>query len=75
MAGITLADAQATLALYQTAERKILLGQKVDIDGQSLTRANLKDVREGMTYWDGKCKELAEKSAGRGRSRAVVPRW
>ena len=75
MAGITLANAETTLALYQTAERKILLGQKVEIDGQSLSRANLKEVREGLTYWDSKCKELAEKSAGRGRSRTIIPRF
>ena len=43
MAGITLAQAEAKLAEYLAAETKVLKGQKVEIDGESLTRglANL----------------------------------
>jgi hypothetical protein len=36
MAGITLAQAEAQLALYLAAETKILAGQKVEIDGQAV---------------------------------------
>lgn len=75
MAGITLAQAEAQLALYLAAETKILAGQKVEIDGQALTRANLKDVREGMAHWDSKVKELSARASGSSRSRSMSPRW
>lgn len=73
MAGITLADAEAKLALYLAALDKILLGQEVQIEGQTLKRANLKDVESGVDYWNGKVRELSERASGRGRSRTVSP--
>lgn len=73
MAGITLAQAQAQLTAYLAAEEKILLGQKVEIDGQALTRANLEFVQRGVTLWDGRVKQLSATSSGRGRMRTVSP--
>lgn len=73
MAGITLAQAQAKLDAYLAAEEKILLGQKVEIDGQALTRANLEFVQRGVELWDGRVKQLSAKSTGRGRMRTVSP--
>ena len=75
MAGITLAQAEAQLAAYLAAQTKILAGQKVEIDGQALTRANLQDVQTGLTYWDAKVKELSNSASGRGRARTVRATW
>lgn len=75
MAGITLAQADAQLALYLAAETKILAGQKVEIDGQALTRANLEMVQKGIDRWDSKVKELSARASGTSRSRSMSPRW
>lgn len=71
MAGITAAQAQGKLDEYLAAESKILLGQAVAIDGQTLTRANLADVQRGVTLWSERVKQLTLKSSGRGRMRTV----
>lgn len=75
MAGITLAQAEAQLALYLAAETKVLAGQKVEIDGQALTRANLESIQNGIARWDAKVKELDRSASGRGRAVTVSPRW
>lgn len=75
MAGITLAQAEAQLALYLAAEAKVLAGQKVEIDGQALTRANLEQIQIGIKTWDDRVKNLSNASSGRGRSRVVRPGW
>lgn len=73
MAGITLEQAEAKLALYLTALDKIVLKQKVEIDGESLTRANLADVERAIDLWDRRVKQLSAAASGRGRMRTVTP--
>lgn len=73
MAGITLTQAQAKLDTYLDALDKILLKQKVEIDGESLTRANLAEVQAGVEFWDKKVKSLSQSASGRGRMRTVSP--
>lgn len=75
MAGITLASAEARLDALQAAYDKIVIGQKVEIDGQALTRANLADVQRGIEFWDRKVKELSASASGRGRARTVACGW
>lgn len=75
MAGITLAQAEAQLALYLAAETKILAGQKVEIDGQALTRANLEAVQIGISTWNNRVRTLAGRASGRGRSVTPHPGW
>lgn len=48
MAAFTLAQAQAKLAEWLTAESKLALGQTVAVDGQSVTFAN---VRPHVDFW------------------------
>lgn len=59
MAGITLADAEARLAEYMAAETKVLSGQSYTIAGRSLTRANLKEIQDGIALWDSRVKRLS----------------
>ena len=73
MAGITLAQAEAQLALYLAAEAAVLTGQSYEIAGRRLTRANLEEVRAGVETWNARVVNLSAASQGRSRSRTVVP--
>ncbi len=75
MAGITLAQAEAKLAEYLSAETKVLKGQAVTIDGESLTRANLDLIQRGIDSWNKRVQNLSAAASGRGRSRTVAPGW
>lgn len=75
MAGITLAQAEAQLAAYLTAETKVLGSQRYELAGRMLTRADLQEIRAGIQYWDAKVKNLSINAAGRSRSRTIVPGW
>ena len=72
MAGITLAQAQTQLDAYLAAETAVLSGQKYEIAGRSLTRANLVEVQAGITTWNARVINLSNLANGRGRSRTVV---
>jgi hypothetical protein len=74
MAGITLAQAEAQLALYLAAEEKALAGQSYEIAGRRLTRANLAEIREGVKIWDERVRDLSSRTSGFGRVRTVVTR-
>lgn len=74
MAGITLAQAEAKLALYLTALDKVLLKQSYSIDGRSLTYANLADIENAIQYWDSKCKKLSRGSRGNITARSLTAR-
>ncbi|MBA7559403.1 hypothetical protein ES708_01017 [subsurface metagenome] len=58
MAGITLAQAEAQLAAWMDASKKVASGQAYSIGGRSLTRANAKEIRENITYWDAQIQRL-----------------
>lgn len=75
MAGITLAQAEAKLQAYLDAETKVLKGQAVSIDGETLTRANLEIIQRGIDAWNKRVQNLAAASGGRGRARSVSPGW
>lgn len=75
MAGITLAQAETKLAEYLAAETKVLKGQKVEIDGESLTRANLEQIQAGIDAWNKRVINLSAAASGRGRARNVAPSW
>lgn len=75
MAGITLAQAEAQLALYIAAEAAVLAKQSYTIAGRSLTLANLREIQQGIEIWNGRAVSLGSAVAlgGRGRSRVMVP--
>ena len=72
MAGITLAQAQTQLTAYLAAETAVLSGQKYEIAGRMLMRANLAEIQAGITRWDERVKNLSRLAAGRSRARTVV---
>lgn len=72
MAGITLAQAEAQLALYLAAEEKVLAGQSYEIAGRRLTRADLAQIQTGITTWDARVKALSNRASGRRRTRTII---
>ena len=73
MAGINLVTAQAQLDAYVAAELAILEGQEYVKGDRRLKRADLAEVRAGITLWDRRVKELTASAAGRGRSITLRP--
>lgn len=72
MAGITLEQAEAQLALYLAAEEKVLAGQSYEIAGRRLTRADLASIQAGIITWNDRVRTLSVRASGRGRSRTIV---
>ena len=59
MAGITLAQAEAQLTAWLTADSAVAGGQAYSIAGRSLTRANAKEITAKIEFWDQKVKTLS----------------
>ena len=76
MAGITLQEAQKHLTLWLEAESEIATSQSYTIGTRTLTRANLKEVREQIKFWQNKVAELENLARNKGRNRVyrAVPR-
>ena len=76
MAGITLKVAEKHLEEWLKAELVVTTGQSYTIGSRVMTRANLTEIRNAITYWDNKVKRLEniQKNRGRNRVRRVVPR-
>ena len=64
------------LALWLDAEERVATGQRYQIGDRSLTRADLKQIREQIEFWGGKLAEAeaAEKRGGRNRVFRLLPR-
>lgn len=64
MSGITLAQAQAQLAIWLAADTAVASGQSfTSVSGKALTRANSAEIRKNIDYWDAKVKELSNASS------------
>jgi hypothetical protein len=59
MAGITLEQAESKLQTWLNAEDKVAANQSYSIAGRSLTRADLSEIRETITFWDNKVQNLS----------------
>jgi hypothetical protein len=71
MAGITLVQAQALLDSHLAALEKVLKGQKVEMDGKSLTRADITALQAGVDKWEARVNLLTR--ADKLRVMRVVP--
>ncbi len=74
--GITLKEAQQHLEMWLNAESEIATSQSYTIGTRSLTRADLKEVRDQIKFWQNKVAELerAETQKGRNRAYRAIPR-
>jgi len=59
MAGITLAQAEAQLALALTALEKTRETFSMTVGNRTLSRQRLEGAQGEVDYWDRKCQELA----------------
>jgi len=59
-----MSEATDMVALYITAEKKVLAGQAYSIDGRSVTRADLPSIRQGRKEWEAKVRAESAKSSG-----------
>ena len=59
MAGITLEQAESKLSTWLDAEDAVAASQSYSISGRMLTRANLKEIRETIDYWERKVHKLS----------------
>lgn len=71
--GISLAQAEAQLAAYLAAETAVLSGQRYEIAGRMLMRANLAEIQAGIKIWNERVQNLNYAAQGRGRSRTISP--
>lgn len=72
MAGINLATAQARLDAYLAAEAAVLSGQRYEINGRVLWRADLAEIQKGIEIWNMRVQQLSRRAGG--RAKAIVPR-
>jgi hypothetical protein len=72
MAGITLAQAETQLAAWLAASSAVATGQSYSIAGRSLSRVDAGEIRDQITYWDGKVRSLTASASGRRRTRYAV---
>jgi hypothetical protein len=49
---ITLQTAQDALAAWIKADLSVAKGQSYSMNGRSLTLANIREIREQITYWE-----------------------
>ena len=71
-AGITLTQAQTQLNAYLAAETAVLSGQRYEIAGRMLVRANLAEIQTGIKTWNDRVMALSVRAAGRSRARTVI---
>lgn len=76
MAGITLAHAEAMLAVWLAAEEACSAKQTYTIESEtnsrSLSYANLKEIGARVTYWNNKVQALSAAASRVSRARTVV---
>ena len=59
MAGITLAQAEAQLALWLSASTAISSGQSYTVDSRAFTLADAAKIQQNIEYWDSKVRQLS----------------
>ena len=78
---MTKAEAQAELDRWQTALATVADGTSYSIGGRSLTRADIADIRDQITYWRRTVKSLPDETAPDpadwtpGESTYITPNW
>jgi hypothetical protein len=73
MAGITIAQAEAQLASWIAASTAVASNQSYTIGTRSLTRANAREIKDMISFWDGQVKRLADGSGGGIRLKGITP--
>lgn len=61
---ITLAQAEAQLALWLAADAAVASGQSYAMGDKSLTLANAGEIRQNIDYWESKASKLSNSRTG-----------
>lgn len=61
---MALADDQASLTKYRAALDAIATGQSYEINGRSMTRANLREVRETIEWLEQRIARATDQTGG-----------
>jgi len=59
-----MSEATEMVAAYVAAEKAVLNGQSYTLNGRSLTRANLPDIRKGRAEWEARVRTESASSQG-----------
>lgn len=59
MAGITLAQAEAQLAVWRAADSAVASNQSYRVNERIFTKADAEQIRENIKFWDAKVQQLA----------------
>lgn len=76
MPGVTLTQAQAHLDAWLQADLAVAGGQSYSINGRSLTRADAKEIKANIEYWESRVARLESQNDGGARGitvRGAVP--
>lgn len=74
MAGISLAQAQASLDLWLAADAAVASSQSYEIAGRKLSRADAGEITRKIDYWNAKVVLLTRQGQGRSRGVTMVVR-
>ncbi len=69
------ADAQARLQMWLDAEEAVSSGQSYSIGDRSLSRANLSEITDRITYWQRQVDAFRAKGLGAGTPGMRVVKW
>lgn len=72
MAGITLTQAEAQLALWVAASSAVASGQNYSIKDRSLSRVDAGEIRQQIDYWQNWVSKLTARASGYRRTRYAV---
>lgn len=73
MAGITLAQAEAQLALWISADAAVSQKQEYQIAGRTWKAADAAEISRKIDYWNGWVQRLSRGGNGGMRIRGVTP--
>jgi hypothetical protein len=71
MAGITLDQAEAQLALWLAASTAVSAKQRYKIGERELWLTDAAEIRNNIDYWNAKVVSLTASVTGRGRARTM----
>lgn len=72
--GITKDTAEQKLKLWLDAENAVALSQSYTIEGRSLTRANLSEIRQMIEYWGNIVDKFDTDNASGIRIQRIIPK-
>jgi len=75
MASVSLSTAIEMRDAWINAEKSVMKGQSISIQGREVRRADLSEIRQAIQYWSKIARQLDRKRRGKGTMRisSIVP--